>query len=360
MSISPPPRSACPRPIGALRVFVRTGALLLASALLAAGFAQELTPVRFTLDWAFQGPQAVFLIAEERGYFAEEGIDITIDRGFGSAGTVSQIAGGAYDAGFADINSMIEFNAQNPGQALTAIAMVYNAPPFAIVTTADTGIAAPADLAGATLGAPSFDAAFRLFPLFADATGLDADAVSWNAMDPALREPALIRGEVDAISGFSFTSVLNLEAAGVARDEIVVFPFGDLGVSVYGNAVMAPRAWLDANPDAAAGLVRAVARGWRDALADPEAAVASVKAADPLVDEAVELERLRLAIEGSMLTDEVRSNGFGAVDPARLERSVEEIVAVFGLERTPPLDEVFDGSFLPPLDERLPPAGGAQ
>jgi len=336
---------------------VRVVSLALVSlALVSLTYAQDLTPVTFTLDWAIQGPQAFFLLAEEQGYFEEEGIDITIDRGFGSSGTVSQIAGGAYDIGFADINSMIEFNANNPEQALTAVAVVYNFPPFAIFTLAESGIDDPAELVGNTLGAPVFDAAFRLFPLFAEAEGIDPDGVEWIAMDGALREPSLIRGEVEGISGFYFTAILNLEAAGVSRDDVNSFLYSDSGVDVYGNAIMAPTRYIEENPDVISGMLTALTRAWQDTLADPEAAIAAVQAADPLIEPEVELARLQLAIDTNMITPEVRELGFGAVDEARLARSIEQVVEIFDLPMTPSVDDVFNGSFLPPLEDRLPPS----
>jgi NitT/TauT family transport system substrate-binding protein len=318
--------------------------------------AQDTTPVKFTLDWAFQGPQAFFLHTVDAGYFADEGIDITIDRGFGSAGTVTQIAGGAYDIGFADINSMIEFNAANPEQALTAVAVVYNFPPFAIFTLAESGIDSPDKLPGNTLGAPVFDAPFRLFPLFAAANGIDPETVDWLAMDPALREPSLIRGEVEGISGFYFTALLNLEAAGVSRDEVNAFLFSDSGVDVYGNAIMAPTSYVEENPEVIEAVLRALTRGWQDVLANPEAGIMAVQTADPLIDPAIELQRLQLAIDTNMITPEVMELGFGAVDEARLARSIEQVVEVFNLPMTPTVDEVFNGSFLPPLEMRLPPS----
>ena len=332
--------------------------LVLAGCLVAAllwGSASAQTNVRFTLDWAIQGPQALFLVAQDRGYFAEEGVNVTIDRGFGSAGTVAQIAGGAYDIGFADINSMIEFNVQNPDQALVAIAVVYNYPPFSILTTAGRGIESPQDLAGKRIGAPNFDASYRLWPLFARATGIDPDSVEWINMEPALREPSLIRNQVDAIGAFYFTAALNLEAAGIPLDEVVHFLYAEHGLDVYGNAVMASPAWLEANADAVRGMMRALTRAWKETLEDPESAIEAIARADDLIDPEVELARLMLAIESNILTPEVYEVGFGGVDPARLERSIAQVVEAFDLPRTPSVAEIFTDAYLPPLEERLPP-----
>jgi NitT/TauT family transport system substrate-binding protein len=319
------------------------------------GLTSAQTNVRFTLDWAIQGPQALFLVAQDRGYFAAEGLNVTIDRGFGSAGTVAQIAGGAYDIGFADINSMIEFNVQNPEQALIAIAVVYNYPPFSILTTTGRGIESPQDLAGKRIGAPNFDASYRLWPLFAQATNIDPDSVEWVNMEPALREPSLIRNQVDAIGAFYFTAALNLEAAGVPPDEVVHFLYAEHGLELYGNAVMASPAWLEANAEAVRGMMRALTRAWKETLEDPEGAIEVIARADDLIDPEIELARLKLAIASNILTPEVYEVGFGGVDPARLERSIAQVVQAFDLPRTPSIDEVFTDAYLPPLAERLPP-----
>jgi NitT/TauT family transport system substrate-binding protein len=313
-----------------------------------------LTHLRFTLDWAVQGPQAPFLVALDKGYFAEEGLSVVIDRGFGSADAVSKIAGGAYNLGYADVNSMIEFNANNPNEALIAIAMVLDYAPFAILTLSDRGITTVQDLEGRTLGAPAGDAPRRLFPAFARTVGIDVNSVEWTSMDPPLREPLLIQGEVDAISGFYFTSFLNLTAGGVAENDIVAFLYAEHGLELYGNAVIVPPSLIEANPEAMRGFLRALTRAWHDTLADPEEAIAIIKRRDPLIDEEVELARLNLAIEANMLTPDVRERGFGDVRLDRLEEAIGIVVETFDLPATPAPEQVFDGSFLPPLEDRLP------
>jgi len=100
----------------------------------------KVTHIRFSLDWAIEGPSAPFLVALDKGYFAEEGLSVVIDRGTGSAGTVTKIASGAYEMGYADINSMIEFNAKNPDKALQAIAILYNNAPMTVFTLKGKGI----------------------------------------------------------------------------------------------------------------------------------------------------------------------------------------------------------------------------
>lgn len=311
-------------------------------------------PVKFTLDWAYQGPQAPFLVALYKGYFAAEGLDVTIDRGYGSADAVTKIATGVYDIGFADINSMIEFNVQNPERALVAVAIVYDFAPFSIVTLRGRGIETPKDLVGRTLAAPAGDASRRLFPVFAKVVGIDPNQVTWISVDPALRERILVMGQADAISAHFFTAVLNLKAIGIPEEDIVVLLYAKHGLDLYGNAVMCSRKFAEEKPEVVRSFLRALTRAWHDTLANPEEAIAYVKQRDPLIDPKVELERLLLAINVCMLTPDVFERGFGDARPDRLERAIALVAEGFGLPLVPNIADVFTSEFLPPLSERLP------
>lgn len=310
---------------------------------------------KFTLDFAVQGPQAPFIVALDKGYFAAEGINLTIDRGFGSADAVTKIASGAYDLGYADINSMVEFNVRNPDKALIGFVMFLNSPPFAILTLRREGITRPSDLQGKKLGAPAGDAPRRLFPVFAKAVGIHADSVEWVTMDVPLREPSLIRGSVNAITGFYFTAFLNLKAAGVNPNDVVAFLYSDYGLPLYGNAVMAPSSLLRNNPEAAKGFVRAFIRGLLDSINDPDAAIAAIKRRDPLLNESLEKERLLLALRSNVLTAEVARDGFGGVRPERLSRAIDALAEAFNLPGKPKWWEVFTVGYLPPKKDRILP-----
>ena len=195
------------------------------------------TELKFSLDWKYEGPAAPYILAKKNGYYADEGLDVTIDSGNGSVGAITRVASGAYDVSLADINSLVEFNASNPDRAMKSIFMVYDRPPFALFMLKKSGITKPEDLVGKTLGAPVFDASRKLYPAFAEATGLKLDDVKWESMDPPLREPMLVRGDVDAISGHYFTSILNLQAQGIgsARPGAVGDRDGLRGVAIFGH-----------------------------------------------------------------------------------------------------------------------------
>jgi NitT/TauT family transport system substrate-binding protein len=129
----------------------RVGGLALITALVAIACTNPAvadTPVKFTLDWKFEGPSAPFVVAIDRGYYKAQGLDVTIDTAGGSLEPLNRIASGTYDMGFGDINSLIKFRDQNPGVAIKAVFMVYNKPALSIVGRKSRGVLKPTDLEG--------------------------------------------------------------------------------------------------------------------------------------------------------------------------------------------------------------------
>jgi len=310
------------------------------------------TPIKFSLDWKLEGPAAPFLLAKEKGYFADEGLSVTIDTGAGSLEPINRVASGAYDMGFGDINSLIKFNDQNPGSALKAIYMVYNKPAFAIIGRKSLGVAAPKDLEGKTLGAPAPDGAYAQWPIFVKANDIDASKVTIENVGFPVREPMLAQGAVQAITGFSFSSFINLKTAGVPADDISVLLMADYGVELYGNAILVSPAFAEAHPDAVKGFLAAFNKALKEVIADPQAAVKYVTDANPVVTDETELERLQMALDQNIVTDEVKADGLGAVKMDRLATSIDQIALTFEFSEKPSAESVFDPAFLPPEEER--------
>ncbi len=231
--------------------------------------------------------------------------------------------------------------------------MVLNTPPFALLSLKRYGIREPKDLKGVSIGAPAGDAPRRLWPIFARNAGVPADSVSWTNMAPPLREPALVKGDVKAISGFYFTGFLNLtENLKVPESEVVAFNYSDYGIDLYGNGVIVRVDWLKAHEATARKFLAALNVGFKATLKDPKAAIVHVKAAEPLSNEATELKRLQLAISANMINDEVRKQGLLGIDPARMQRAIEQVVTSFELGSKPTVAQVFNGAYLPPAAER--------
>lgn len=342
-----------------LGMVVRTVGAKLVGALMAAVVAAPAmaagTPVKFTLDWKFEGPAAPFLVALEKGYYAAEGLDVTIDTGAGSTEALPRVATGAYQFGFGDINSLMKFRDQNPGLDVKAVMMMYDVPPFAIVGRKSQGVSTWQDLAGKKLGAPPPDGAFAQWPAFTKVNGIDPASVTIESIGFPVREPMLAQGAVDAVFGFSFSVVLNLKAAGVPEDDISVILMSKNGLDLYGNAVMVNPDFAKANPELVKGFVKATIKGVQDTVADPEAAVKTVLARNDVAKAEVELARLKLAIADNIKTEAVAANGFGDVDMARFAKSVEQLGYAYTFATPVKPEDVFDPSYLPPKEERMLP-----
>ncbi len=313
--------------------------------------AQE-TALKFQLDWRFEGPAALFVTPAAKGYFKAEKLNVSIDAGNGSGGTVTRVASGSYDMGLADLAALMEFHANNPTapNKPVAVMMVYNNTPAAVLALKKSGIKTPADLAGKKLGAPVFDAGRKAWPIFAKANGIGN--VAWTAMDPPLRETMLVRGDVDAITGFSFTSLLNLEARGIKAEDVVVMPFPQFGVKLYGNAIIVGEDFLKKNPEAVKAFLRAFTKGVKDVIADPKSAIANVKERDGIINADLELRRLNLALDASVLTPDARAEGFGEVKGPRLSLMASQVSDAFATKERVNAAAVWNGSYLPGAAER--------
>ena len=328
---------------------------ILAAAVAAfAGAAAAQTAMPFALDWKFEGPAAPYFVAIDEGYFGEAGLEVEITAGQGSLDAIPKVATGAFPVGFADINSLIKFLDQNPGAPVIAAMMVYDKPPFAVVGRKSLGVEAPKDLEGRALGAPPPDGAWAQFPIFAAENDLDMDAITVEPVGFPTREPMLAEGEVDAVTGFSFSSFLNLVRLGVPEEDISTILMADHGVALYGNAIIVNTDFAAENPEAVEGFLEAVAMGWKDAIADPAAAIESLVERNPAADAALEERRLELAIDANVVTDYTAANGMGLVDPERMATALEQIALTYTFETEPDAALYFTDAYLPeggfPLD----------
>ena len=327
------------------------GAIALAAPLAAPATAQ--TRLKLVLNWKYQGPQGWFFVAEDKGYFKQEGLEIQIDQGDGSATPIPKVASGTYDIGFGDINALIEFAARKGEEAPIAVYMLYNRPPFTIAVKAGSPIKTPKDLEGKTLGGAANDGALKLFPAFAKLTGIDQSKITITNFQPNLREQMLMRGQADGVFGYVNTIRFSAKLSGIDPDkELRWINYGDYGMDLYSNAILFSKKFVKENPEAVKGFLRALNKAIVDSIKDPKASVAAVAKREPLLKMDVELERFDATIRDEMNHPELATLGLGDIDDARMKKAIDILVDANKLPRTPAVAEIFTRDFLPEKSAR--------
>ena len=319
-------------------------ATLASSIALPAARAQGLTPIKFTLDFRVTSQTAPFFLALEKGYYKDEGLAVTIDVGSGSVASITRVASGAYDLGLGDISSLVEFHAGNPDTPVQAIYQYYNRAPFVIIGRKDRGITSDfQSLKGKKVAAAAVESTRRCWPMAARALGTAPDMFEWVTTDFSARDNVMVRGDVDAATYFHDSAVSLF--ARIPEKDLSVLEFGQTGLQLYGNALLGGKL-LQERPEAARAFVRATHRALRETLAQPDAALAAIKAREPILN--MDTERARWAITRKyLLTPEVQAYGLGGVQSAVLAKQVNEVAEVFKLPRKPAPERVFNPAFLP-------------
>ena len=308
--------------------------------------------VEFSLDGPINAATAPVVLASTRGLFRAEGLNVTTTVASDTADAIARVAVGSSQLALADINALIRFRDEPGAPPVKAVFVLFDKAAYAFIARKSRGINTLADLAGKTVGVIDGDLSIRLWPALARLNGLQLKTVKLQQVGPAVREPMLSAGQLDAISGLSYLSAIDLRNRGIPADDITVLRFADYGCAAYGKALIVNPEFATNKPEAVKAFVRAVIAGLRLTIKSPERAVDDVLAQMDNGSREVELERLQAVLSDNILTNEVKHSGIGGIDPARFERSLDQIAEDFKFRNRPTATDIFNDSFLPPADDR--------
>lgn len=331
-----------------MRIF---GGLITLVALLAAVFAGcddggpdggEMEKVSASLGWLANGTFAPVFLAVEKGYFADEGLDVDVRQGGPGVG-VELLQGGQMDFMVATVDDVPL--GRPDGLEIKAVGVLVHRSPSAIIVTGDSPIQSPEDLEGKTIGVNPFGEARLLLDAFLDAAGVDKSQVEIATLDPEVLPASLLTGQVDAIADFITEGLtqIRLEDPGARA-----FPYSEFGVNLISTGILTSDRLIAEKPEVVRGFVRAVLRAYADAAQNPEEAI---DVASGFYPEAFELRDVRIgeleAFVTLMETPETEANGLGYSTPEEWQRLAEVLADQAGLEEVMPVEEYFTNEFLP-------------
>ena len=322
---------------------------------LAAEDAKPPLAIQFSLDRPIDAAAAPFVMAGVGGLFSGEALAVTTNIANGSTDAIARVAAGTSDFALVDINALMRFRDKDKqgGPKVKAVFVLFNKAPYAIIARKSRGVHTLSDLEGKTLGVAEGDLSVRLWPAVAKQNGIKLGSVKQSSISAAVREPMLSAGQIDAVTGFTYLSAINLRDRGVPADDLAVLKFADYGCEAYGFAVIVNPSLAAAKPEAVKGFVRAVIGGLHLTAKDPVGAVTQVVSRMDAGSRDLELERLHSILRDNILTGEARRNGLGGIDTARFEKSIEQLAEDLKFHKRPTAADIFDDSFLPPLNGRL-------
>ena len=300
------------------------GATLLAPAL---ARAQD---VKLLLDWIPTGDYAAYYAAVDRGFYKEAGLNVTIERGFGSSDTVTKIATGVAQFGIADIGALMAGSVRSQ-VPVRAIASIYTRPPHSIFVLGDSPIRTFKDLEGRSLaGAPG--SAVRVFlPLVLSRNKVDIGKVQIINSEPATMGPLLVSGKANAVTGFLPNRPRFEAMAKEQGKEVRVLQFSET-LQIYGNALIASDATIAKNPELVRRFVAATLRGLEFTRTNPRAATESMARMVPGIEAQREMAAAEIANALVFDSEVAKRLPVGSFDAAQLRRTWETVAEAQQLE----------------------------
>jgi NitT/TauT family transport system substrate-binding protein len=307
-------------------------------------------PVTLVLDWVFQGPNAGFMVAREKGFYQEAGLDVAISPGKGSGSTAQLVASKATQFGFAD--GFVVGNGVSKGMGIKSVASIYRRNPAAVVVLADSDIKSPKDLEGKSIAITAGSAQFQQWPAFLKGAGLDAAKIRVVNLDPAGVTPALINKQVPAIAGFAQGYVPAIEIRG--KQEVRIFWYSDFGVTAVSNGIIVHQDLLKSDPELVRAFVAPTIKGFLYARKNPAEAVELVKKYSQTIDPEITRREMDYSWK-TWVTPNTRDKPLGWASDADWAQTVKVLKLYGGV--TVPLEpaQLYTNEFVPTGAEYVPP-----
>ncbi len=257
--------------------------------------------VSFRLNWYLGGLHAPFYYGKERGFYAAEGIDLTINEGRGSVATVQGVAAGADTFGLADSSSVILTSSK--GADIKSVMSVLNSTGYSVVSLAETGIKTPKDLEGKRLAVTPGDPLGQLFLALAAYNKLDMSKITLIQVDPAAKVVSVLEKRADGLLGGADDQYFLIKQRGI---QPAALRYADYGANIVGMTILTKTDLIKSNPDLVRRFVRATVKSWEEAKKNPGAAVDATLKVKPDLNRQSQLEQLMVDID---LMDSKNSTG---------------------------------------------------
>jgi NitT/TauT family transport system substrate-binding protein len=316
------------------------------AAICAPRIARAATPVRFTLPWLPLGTFSFTFVAKAMGFWEQRGLDVVIDRGFGSGKVCVPVDQGQYDFGIIDLAVMM--NCAGRGLDLVAVAGIWPVSPVGIFSLKEFNITRPKDLEGQTVAFDVGSGDFQLWPAFVKATGIDETKVNKLTMDGPALIKALAERQVKAVGNFYGSIAPSMWAQGIEINNML---YADYGLKMLSNAVACKRATIEKRPEICRAFVEGLMEGLKYVYLEPEKSVA------------LHLESVKEFKGGSVTNEKVieygqaigtalgmvpafRDHGLGYMDPGLVEQTAQSVRTYMGAAALPETASMFTNKFV--------------
>jgi NitT/TauT family transport system substrate-binding protein len=310
-------------------------------------FAQKkLTPVKLTLPWLPLGTFSYTFVAKKMGFFEKRGLDVTIDRGFGSGKVCVPVDQGQYDFGILDMSVLM--NCAGRQLDLVAVAGIWPRSPVGIFSLKENNITKPKDLEGQTVAFDVGSGDFQMWPAFVKATGIDDKKVNKVTMDAAALIKALIEKQVKAEGNFFGSIAPSLWAQNLQINAIL---YEDYGVKCYSNVVACKRETIEKHPELCTAFVEGLRDGLQYVYLNPERSVElhieslkEFQGGNPANQKVIEYGQ---AVGTSLgMVPAFRDHGLGFMDPELMNVTRQTVQTYMGVKTLPPADKLFTNKFV--------------